>query len=222
MAGYYGFHVTAPTPGSLRVFFGGFPGTLVTKVHHRIVGKVARFGAGEMKRQIAKKFTLYRPGERTKRGRPKRWQTPTGAMQQAVGVKVLSPAKMRRGDKLAIAYVGARTDFTASKAVKSRIAAFKNLGFKRAPDVISIPRGRTGAVVNPVRYFHLALRGHGPGPKGLSFNATGRDFMTPTINAVTPHLQSVVNQEYPVAMTRIVDQDYNRIVNRGNQRRISV
>lgn len=211
---YFGFKLDMPRLTEMRVYFEAVPGMVVREVHHRIVRKIATEASKVMKSKIKTGFPLYSPSDRTKSGRRKRWQTPTGAMAQSVGVKVVPPRRMRAPDQLAIAYVGARMDFTATKAVKRRISQFRNLGFNRAPNTMYIPTGPKGATVRPARYFHLAAFGHGPGPQGLSFRAAGFDFMTPTIAEMRPRMMGIINQEYPPAFERVLRKDGDRILKR--------
>lgn len=218
MAKFMGFTLTQPRLTELSIFYAAAPGAVVRKVHHTLVGKIATETSREMKKQISVLFRPYSPSDRVgKRNKRKRWQTPTGAMQQSIGQKVVSASQMRSPDKLAIAFVGARSDFKVSKRVRARLQNMSNLGFGKAPRPLFAPRGPKGQTVSPVRYFHLALKGHGPGPKGLSFHARGRDFMTPTISAVEPRMRRIIRTNYPKRFRKVMEQEARRLIKRNPQ-----
>lgn len=231
MAGktYLGFRVDVPQAARMAVFYNKMPGVIVSKIHHRIVGKVAQRGVKVMKAEIKRRFPLYSPGQTRANGQPLRWQTPTHALENSVGMNVLKMNKMRRSG-VAVAYFGPRWDFKVRKTVRKRIDAMSHLGLntakgtpfgsaKPAPAKIHIPRGPKGETVSPARYAHLANFGHeaGRGP----VKAKPNDYMTPTMNKMRNVMQSVVDAEFPMQFQKVVGQDNARLLKRLPRFKIS-
>lgn len=209
-----------PNVAELRVFYEAAPGTIVKKVHRKVVGQIAKRGRIVMKKNIRRMFPLYSPGDRTKSGQKKRWQTPTGALANSIGVKLWEPKNKQQAAKLAMAFIGARSDFVATKSVRARINRINRLGWNKAPRPLHIPKGPSGQTIRPARYIHLALHGHTPGPSGRSIYAEGVDFMTPTVQELRGIADQIVRTQFPVEFEKVMDKDTQRVVRRMERSRI--
>lgn len=224
MGQFLRFSISMPDSVNLAVLYEAAPGKIVREVHHELVKIIGAATKIELKANIKRQFPLYRPGDTKSDGTPKRWQTPTGALADSIGFKVVPAKKMRARDKLAIVYIGARTDFVATKRTKANVSRFTTFGWdgktrtaKAAPASLYISRGPKGQTVAPVRYFHLANKGHGPGPKGFSFHAKGNDVITPTYQTMKARIPGIVRQHYPVRFEKVIERDIKPVIRRSNK-----
>lgn len=103
-----------------------------------------------------------------------RWDTPTGALANAQGSKVVPISRMRRKD-LVYGIFGTRMDFRATRRVAANVANRRVIGLRarvfgpvalgRVYRANGRPNLRSGAI-QPHKYAHLVERGHrrGDGP----------------------------------------------------------
>ena len=208
--------ITNGTGQSLGIMMEAMPGAIVRLVHHKIMSEVAKEGKKIMKQEIKKKFRIYRDSDRRADGTRMRWQTPTGALDNSIGTKIPTLTQMKNKG-VALAIIGPRTDFKATKAVKRRVAQMKTFGVltergtpfgepAAAPKPLHIPKGPKGsATVQPSRYAHLANFGH----KGRisQLHAKPHDYMTPSTSRLASVFPSIVNRNYQPLLIKTFNQD---------------
>ena len=224
MGDFVNFKITMPNSVNIAVLYEAAPGKIVKGVHHEIVKEIGKVTKTVLKSNIAAQFPLYAPGDTNPDGSPKRWQTPTGALRDSIGFKVIPAKRMRAADKLAMVYIGARDDFVATKRTKERVSNFTTFGWdgvtrtpQPAPAALYVSKGPTGQTIAPVRYFHLANFGHTAGARGFSFNAQPNDVITPTFTTMQGRVDGIVRQHYPVKFKKVMNADIRPVMRRSNK-----
>ena len=151
----------------MKNLLAAMPQTLRTGICVPIVRTLSSTGAKIAKQELKRVLPV--------RDRHKiRWQTPTGALHDSLGSKVI-PASRRRNRDVIYGVFGARSDFRVTRVTSRRVAAIKNYGLKRrvtgplAVGAIRLPNGKTGRrgnAIKPHKYIHLVEFGHqrGAGP----------------------------------------------------------
>lgn len=212
----FGFSVTGHNLGTVAVWLKNAPSRISREIHFDLVGKVGRRVVPVMRNEIRLQFPPSRARQTRANGQPRRWQTPTGALANSIGLKKIPRSQMRRGGQLAIAFVGARTDFRATKSVKQRITKLQNLGLKSAPSRVFIPKGTKGNTISPSRYIHLALKGHRKGRGPVA--AKAYDFMTPTLVKAQQEMDRVIASEHEPAFDKLMARDFDKTVAKSRRR----
>jgi hypothetical protein len=202
---FFVFRATGPvTSVQMELVFESQPGVIVRGIHRKIIPVINGKAKSIMLQEVKKKFKAYSDSDRRINGRRKRWQTPTLALNNSIGVKMVSQRQMRN-KLVVVGLVGPRWDFKATKAVKKRIGRITEFGLKRAPKKIHVPKGPKGATIRPARYAHLANFGHRKGRGPL--RADPHDYMTPTNRRVSAIMPGIVERMWQPLYLQVVGKD---------------
>lgn len=180
----------------MQALLAAMPRTLQSGIVVPIVRTLTSTGAKIARQELKRALPL-----RDYHGR--RWQTPTGALRDSLGSKVVAQSRMKNKD-ISYGVFGARTDFRVSRATGRNVSRIRSVGvagFYRPGNRIMGPlgvgrvtdaKGRRRAprgFIQPHKYIHFVEFGHrrGDGPTA----ADPYPFIRPTrrrLSAIAPTL----------------------------------
>ena len=170
----------------MKNLLAAMPQTLRTGICVPIVRTLSSTGAKIAKQELKRALPI-RDRHKT------RWQTPTGALHDSLGSKVVASSRMRNKD-IVYAIFGARTDFRVLRPTARRVASIRRYGLKNrvtgpmAVGAIRLQNRRAnlkGGSIKPHKYIHWVEFGHRKG------NGPVRADPYPFINPTRKRLESL-------------------------------
>lgn len=176
-----------------------------------LVSQGARFARDEVRRVLPK-----RDMQNT------RWDTPTGALANSLGSRVVSVARMRRRD-VVFGLFGARMDFRATSAVSRNIANRRTIGLRgRVTGPVGLGRvrkmnGRTNTssgAIQPHKYLHFVEFGHRKGKGPVA--AQPYPFMRPARERLVGVMPGIVRSRWSVLYPQQIEKLKRRYMRRAD------
>lgn len=212
------------------------PDAIRNEILEPIIKQLCRDGAKIAKMTLRRILPKRDPKTR-------RWDRPTGALYDSLGMKTVPRSRMRN-KQIVVGYFGARLDFRVTKRTAQKVKRIRNIDPARAfVGRVRFPAGhpkagrlnlRQSGAIQPFKYIHLVEGGHKGvfasrlkrGSDGRTMPGTGRTYIIPParpypfMSVAERQVRAIANSTAPAMMNQMFPKVVNRVAARIARRAV--